>query len=154
MWPGAKTIRKAWKIPTRTHCNLLHYVNGYNPIDSHLKKRCAKFILSCIHRSNNTIKTISIHAIANVLSTMGDHFRYLSYKYTIGRKVRSGPLCKLLQHFTDYITYNVIDKDNGVVVIRELYIQRESGGNHILSAWNQLCLLNMYVPYSLSLLCM
>ena len=83
---------------------------------------------------------ISTTVIANVLSTVVDNIRYLTYTYTIGRYVWFGPLYKLLQHFAAYITYNVIGKEYGVV-IHELYIQRDSCENHIIPAWKHLCII-------------
>ena len=38
-----KSIRKIWKIPPRSHCNLLHHINSCDPIDNIMGKRCIQF---------------------------------------------------------------------------------------------------------------
>ena len=35
-----KAIRAIWKLPFRTHCNLLHGINNTLPIDVMLEQRC------------------------------------------------------------------------------------------------------------------
>ena len=41
-----KVVRRQWKVPKMTHCNLLSAINSSLPIEIALKKRCAKFIHS------------------------------------------------------------------------------------------------------------
>ena len=39
-----KVVRRIWKIPSTTHCNLLPAINRYLPIEFLMEKGCAKFI--------------------------------------------------------------------------------------------------------------
>ena len=39
-----KVVRRIWKIPSTTHCNLLPAINKSLPIEFLMEKRCAKFI--------------------------------------------------------------------------------------------------------------
>ena len=41
-----KVVRRQWKVPNMTHCNLLSAINSSLPFEIALKKRCAKFIHS------------------------------------------------------------------------------------------------------------
>ena len=43
-----KVTRLIWKLPFRTHCNLLHTINNCYPIEFILEKRCINFLHSCI----------------------------------------------------------------------------------------------------------
>ena len=54
-----KSIRRLWKIPNTTHCNLLSSINSSVPIVINLKRRCAKFIWSCLNSDNSIVKTIA-----------------------------------------------------------------------------------------------
>ena len=38
-----KVARLIWKLPFRTHCNLLHTINNCYPIEFILEKRCVNF---------------------------------------------------------------------------------------------------------------
>ena len=58
-----KVVRRIWKVPNTTHCNLLPTINSSLPIEIALEKRCAKFIHSCLNGNNLIIKSTSISAI-------------------------------------------------------------------------------------------
>ena len=90
-----KSIRRLWKIPNTTHCNLLSSINSSVPIVINLERRCAKFIWSCLNSDNSIVKTIANSAKCSSVSNFGDNYRYLSYKYKIGNHVWDSPLCKL-----------------------------------------------------------
>ena len=79
-----KTIRRFWKIPNTTHCNLLSSINSSESIVYKLEKRCAKFIWSCLNCHNCVIKNIALSAKSSSSSDFRDNYRYLSYKYNLG----------------------------------------------------------------------
>ena len=87
-----KSIQRLWKIPNTTHCNLLSSINSSVPIVINLKRRCAKFIWSCLNRYNSIVKTIVNSAKCSSVQNFGDNYRYLSYKYKIGNHVWDSPL--------------------------------------------------------------
>ena len=101
-----KTIRRLWKIPNTTHCNLLSSINSSEPIVYKLEKRCAKFICSCLNSHNCVIKNIALSAKSSSSSDFGGNYRYLSYKYNIGTHVWNLPLCKLYKCFDIYLSHD------------------------------------------------
>ena len=52
-------MRKLWRIPYTTHCNLLYTINNSLPIEISLEKRGVKSIGSCMHSENYVVQTIS-----------------------------------------------------------------------------------------------
>ena len=58
-----KAVRKLWRLPYTTHCNLLHTINNSLPIEISLEKRSVKSIWSCVNSENDVVKTISQLAI-------------------------------------------------------------------------------------------
>ena len=79
-----KVVRRIWKIPSTTHCNLLPAIIKSLPIEFLMEKRCAKFIWSCFNSHNLIVRNISMAAKISSFSNFGDSYRYLSYKYGIG----------------------------------------------------------------------
>ena len=127
-----KSIRRIWKLPPKTHCNLLPTINNCLPIDICLEKRCAKYIWSCLHSPNKIVKLIAMSARYCSFSGMGDNYRYLSYKYTIGKHIWLSPLHKLLECFDVFVS----NLENGSLygsMIRDLCIQRDNNDYYILT---------------------
>ena len=120
-----KVVRRIWKIPSTTHCNLLPSINKPLSIESLMEKRFAKFIWSCFNSHNLIVRNISLAAKISSFSDFGDNYRYLSYKYKIGIHVWHLPLCKLYKCFDLYLLnhYNAIA--NGIL-IRVLCLLREN----------------------------
>ena len=48
-----KVVRKLWRLPYITHCNLLHTINNSLPIQISLEKRGVKSIWSCLNSCKN-----------------------------------------------------------------------------------------------------
>ena len=74
-----KVVRRIWKIPSTTHCNLLPAINKSLPIEFLTEKGFTKFIWSCFNSHNLIIRNISIAAKMSSFSNFGDNYRYLSY---------------------------------------------------------------------------
>ena len=53
-------MRKLWRLPYTTHCNLLHTINNSLPIEISLEKRSVKSIWSCVNSENDVVKTVSV----------------------------------------------------------------------------------------------
>ena len=81
-----KVTRLIWKLPFRTHCNLLHTINNCYPIEFILEKRCIKFLHSCLSSDNLVISNVAKSSCDNCYSTFGDNVRYFSHKYNIASK--------------------------------------------------------------------
>ena len=98
-----KVVRRLWKLPNMTHCNLLSTINSSLPIEIALERRCAKFIHSCLNSNNLIIKATSISAITTHRSQFGDNYRYICYKYKIPRYLCFLPIGNILQYIQDVI---------------------------------------------------
>ena len=116
-----KTIRRLWKIPNTTHCNLLSSINSSEPIVYKLGKRRAKFIWSCLNSHNCVIKNISLSSKSSSSSDFGDNYRYLSYKYNIGIHIEFAIMYKC---FDIYLSHDSTVNTDGVF-IRELCLLRD-----------------------------
>ena len=64
-------MRRLWKIPNTTHCNLLSSINSSVPIVINLERRCAKFI--CMNSDNSIVKTIANSAKCSSVPNFGDN---------------------------------------------------------------------------------
>ena len=62
-----------WKLPFRSHCNLLHGINDILPIDVILEQRCIKFIWTLLHSPNIIVKSVMRSAIRNGYSAFGEN---------------------------------------------------------------------------------
>ena len=76
-------MRKLWRLPYTTHCNLLHTINNSLPIEISLEKRSVKSIWSWVNSKNDLVKTITRLATKLPRSVFGQSYRYFSYKYSI-----------------------------------------------------------------------
>ena len=65
-----KVTRLIWKLPFRTHCNLLHTINNCYPIEFILEKRCINFLLSCLSSDNLIISNVAKSSCDNCYSTL------------------------------------------------------------------------------------
>ena len=128
-----KAIRAIWKLPYRTHCNLLHGINDTLPIDVMLEQRCIKFIWILLHFPNIIVNSVMRSAIRNGYSTLGEHFRYLSYKYDLSPTLWISPLCNVYKCINDYVTDFIVTPDISHF-IRELCICRKSGDFSVLTS--------------------
>ena len=97
-----KSIRRLWKIPNTTHCNLLSSMNSSVLIAINLQRKCAKFIWSCLNSDNYIVKTIAKSAKCSSVSNFGDN-----YRYKIGNHVWDSPLCKLHKCFDSYMSHSI-----------------------------------------------
>ena len=96
-----KVIRAIWKLPFRTHCNLLHGINDTLPIDVMLGQRCIKFTWTLVHSPNIIVKSVMRSAIRNGYSTLGEKIRYLSYTYNLSPTLWISPLCNIYKCIND-----------------------------------------------------
>ena len=60
-----KAIRRIFKLPYRTHCNLLPLIVNDLPIDVQLHLRFLKFSLNSVSSDNDIIAICAKHAINN-----------------------------------------------------------------------------------------
>ncbi len=79
-------IRRVWRIPWHTHCNLLPHIAGVMDPQLWLVKRCIKFINMCINSDNVIVRTISNMGCNSAYSILGCNYRYLKMKYDMDVK--------------------------------------------------------------------
>ena len=151
-----KSIRRLWKIPNHTHCNLLSSINSSVPIVINLERKCAKFIWACLNSDNSIVKTIAKSAKCSSVSNFGDNYRHLSYKYNIGNHVWDSQICKLHKCFDSCMSHSITVFSEGSF-IRDLCLIRDNYTvfnnyaitkeelffliNHLCTSWHN----NMYV---------
>ena len=80
---GESLLGKLGACLSLTHCRFLHTINNSLPIDVQLEKKSLKFLHSCLNRSNEVVKSISLSSIQQSFSTFGENYRYLGHKYMI-----------------------------------------------------------------------
>ena len=78
-----KAIRRIWKLPYRTHNNVLHLINLCLPIDATLEKRSIRYIWNLINGENKLYGNIVKLSLYNNSTTLGENIRYFMYKYKI-----------------------------------------------------------------------
>ena len=120
-----KVVRRIWKIPSTTHCNLMPSINKSWTIEFLIEKKCAKFIWSCSNSHNLIVRNISFAAKISSFSDFGDNYGYLSYKYELGIHVWHLPLCKLFKCFDLYLLSHLNTIANRVF-IRDLCLLRKN----------------------------
>ena len=74
-----KIIRRIWKIPPKTHSNLVCNITNY--IDDVIDKRMVRFIYNSINHSSKTSSHILRVKLLYVNSTFSANFQYLSFMY-------------------------------------------------------------------------
>ena len=78
-----KAIRRIWRLPYRTHNNVLHLINRCLPIDVTLEKRSIKYIWNLINGENKLYGSIVKLSLYNNSTTLGENICYFMYKYKI-----------------------------------------------------------------------
>ena len=78
-----------------------------------LEQRCIKFIWTLLHSPNIIVKSVMRSAIRNGYSTLGEHFRYPSYKYDLSPTSWISPLCKA---YNNYVTDCIVTPDIGYLI--------------------------------------
>ena len=101
-------------------------INDTPPIGVMFAQRCIKFIWILLHSPNIIVKYVMRSAIRNGYSTLGENFRYLSYKYNLSLTLWISPLCNIYKCINYYVTGFIVTPDISNFM-RELCICRNSG---------------------------
>ena len=78
-----KVVRRKWYLSYTTNCDILPIINNTDSVELKKKKKCVKFIWSCLNSSNVAVKNVSLFLLSNKDSIIGNNFRYFSYKYKV-----------------------------------------------------------------------
>ena len=113
------TVRRVWRVPWRTHCDLLPHLAGVIAPELWFAKRAINFVNLCINSSNQFVKTVSKMGLYGSYSTFGGNVRWLQYKYSMDVK-------QIYRHWSD-VCSNEVNKDviRKAEQIKELCQMRE-----------------------------
>ena len=70
-------MRKVWRLPWVTHCNILPHISGNMGIDLWFAKRCINFLNMAYNSDNNVVRMISRMSEYGNYSIMGGNRRFL-----------------------------------------------------------------------------
>ena len=79
-------VRRVWRVPWRTHCNLLPHMAGVMAPELWFVKRAINFANLAINSKNPYVKTVSNMGLFGSYSTFGGNVRWLQYKYSLDVK--------------------------------------------------------------------
>ena len=79
-------MRRVWRVPWRTHCNLLPHLAGVMAPELWFAKRAIHFVKLAINSKNHYVKTVSNMGLYGSYSTLGGNIRWLQYKYNLDVK--------------------------------------------------------------------
>ena len=140
-----KSIRKIWKISPRSHCNLLHHINSYDPIDNIMEKRCIQFIWNLMNNDIILFDRTVKHSLSMSRTTLGENILYLMFKYGIYMSEWYRPLSVLYGKIQKHILKEtfIINKCTSIA-IRDICNARDSNvfimpDNEYISTIDILC---------------
>ena len=122
-----KAIRRIWKLPYRTHNNLLYLINLCLPIDVTLGKRSIKYKWNLINGENKLYGSIVKLSLYNNSTTLGENIRYFMYKYKIYNYEWYDSINVIFKKIDRYVLFG-LDEDVqcDAIAIRELCESRDS----------------------------
>ncbi len=74
-------MRKVWKLPWTTHCNLLPHLAGVIDPDLWFSNKCINYFKMALNLYNIIIRTISNVGLNDSYSIMDGNWRHLRSKY-------------------------------------------------------------------------
>ena len=79
-------LRRVWRVPWRTHCELLPHLAGVMAPELWFSKRAINFTKMALNNSNSYVQHISKMSVHGAYSIMGGNIRWLKYKYNMNTK--------------------------------------------------------------------
>ena len=79
-------VRRVWRVPWRTHCNMLPHLADVMAPELWFAKRAINFVKLALNNSNDTVKTILSMSRLDAYSTFGGNVRLLEYRYNLNIK--------------------------------------------------------------------
>ena len=79
-------IRRVWRVPWRTHCNMLPHLADVMAPELWFMKRAINFANLALFSTNDTVRYISNMGIHNSNSIFGGNVRFLDYSYHMNGK--------------------------------------------------------------------
>ena len=94
-------LRRVWRVPWRTHCNLLPHLAEVMAPELWFAKRAINFVNLAINSQNQYVKSVSNMGLHGSYSIFGGNVRWLQYKYNLDVKQiyrQWNDVCKGEQH--------------------------------------------------------
>ena len=79
-------VRRVWKVPWRTHNDILPHLTGVLPPELSFAKRAIGFIKLLLKSENKTVQMITGMGLYGKHSILGANTRHLSFKYCLDCK--------------------------------------------------------------------
>ena len=79
-------IRRVWRVPWRTHCNMLPHLAGVLPPELWFCARAINFLNLGIKSNNIYVKTVMNIGLYGPYSVIGGNLRLLEYRYNMNIK--------------------------------------------------------------------
>ena len=76
-----KSLRSLWRLSPMTHCIVIECLSKSAPLHVQLSHRFIKFWLKCTKSRNNLVKATCAYATSNPMSTSGNNYKTLVFKY-------------------------------------------------------------------------
>ena len=127
-------VRRVWRVPSTTHCNLLPHIAGVMPPELTFAKRAISFTNLLLRSDNKTVNMITGMGLYGKHSILGANARYLLYKYEMK--------CKVIDH-----KWKRLCQDQGELIrkseqIKELCYMRDTNNTGNLSRNELNCIID------------
>ena len=77
------TVRKVWRVPWTTHCDLLPHLAGVMPPELSFEKNAISFIKLLYKSENPVVKVVTGMGVHGYHSILGQNIKHLSLKYDL-----------------------------------------------------------------------
>ena len=101
-----QAVRRLFKLPYRTHCNLLPLIVNDFPIDVQLHLRFLKFLITIVNSNNNIISICVKQAINSGKSSVCKNLLFISEKYNLPRNIIHSKFTSLKKNILSYLSLN------------------------------------------------
>ena len=128
-------VRRVWRVPWRTRCNLLPHLAGAMAPEFSFDKRAIAFIKLCCESKNKTVHMISGMGRFGKHSILGANARHLTAKYNLSYKTLENEWRKLCSEQIELIRVSE--------QIKELCYMRDTHNTGILSMNDTKCIIDM-----------
>ena len=118
-------VRRVWRVPWRTHCDILPHLAGFMPPELNFAKRAISFTNLLLNSDNKVVNMITGMGMYGKHSILGANVRHLTAKFEMD--------CKFIEG-----KWKTLCQDQGEIIrtseqIKELCFMRDTHNIDILS---------------------
>ena len=132
-WRNA--VRRVWRVPPLTHCNILPHLTGVMPPELSFAKRAISFTQKLLTSKNKTVNMITGMGIYGTHSILGANVRHLKAKYNMN--------CKVVDQQWNTLCHGTGELKRKCEQIKELCYMRDTYNTGILSRNEVLSIINL-----------